>query len=140
VRPAKLATDIVAAVVSLFFFWQHDLVVGLVTHLIPPPIGSFAVIHFANLEGYKNSQLGAYLLRYMTPIAQATRLLGDHGLRGVVPLTDRNRGRSRYRHCGVGLRPCAAIQRQLTAIHRHTATWCNLPSINDKTSVTSIGQ
>jgi hypothetical protein len=77
VRPAKLATDIVAAVVSLFFFWQHDLVVGLVTHLIPPPIGSFAVIRFANLESYKNSQLGAYLLRFMTPIAQATRLLGD---------------------------------------------------------------
>jgi hypothetical protein len=76
VHPVKLAADISAAVISLYFFWQHDLVVGLLIHLIPPPIGSFAVIRFANLEGYKNSQLGAYLLRYMTPTAQATRLLG----------------------------------------------------------------
>ena len=77
VHPAKLATDILAAVISLYFFWQHNLVVGLLIHLIPPPIGSFAVIRFANLEGYKNSQLGAYLLRYMTPTAQAMRLLGN---------------------------------------------------------------
>jgi hypothetical protein len=75
VHPAKLATDIGAAVISLYFFWQHDLVVGLLIHLIPPPIGSFVVIRFANLEHYKNSQLGAYLVRYMTPTAQTTRLL-----------------------------------------------------------------
>jgi hypothetical protein len=77
VHPGKLATDIGAAIVSLYFFWQHDLVVGLLIHLVPPPIGSFAVIRFANLEHYKNSQLGAYLLRYMTPTAQATRFLGN---------------------------------------------------------------
>jgi hypothetical protein len=77
VHPAKLAADIAAAVVSLYFFWQHDLVIGLLTHLLPPPIASFAVIRLANLEHYKNSRLGAYLLRYMTPIAQATRLIGD---------------------------------------------------------------
>jgi hypothetical protein len=77
VHPGKLATDIAAAFISLYFFWQHDLIVGLPTHFLPPPIASFAVIHFANLEGYKNSRLGAYLLRYMMPTAQATRLLGD---------------------------------------------------------------
>jgi hypothetical protein len=77
VHPAKLAVDIGAAVLSLYFFWQHDLIVGLLTHFLPPPIASFAVIHFANLEGYKNSHLGGYLLRYMTPVAQATRLLGN---------------------------------------------------------------
>jgi hypothetical protein len=77
VHPAKLATDIGAAVVSLFFLWQHQLVIGLLTHFIPPPIGSAAVIRFANLESYKNSRLGAYLVRYMTPTAQLTRLAGD---------------------------------------------------------------
>jgi hypothetical protein len=77
VHPAKLATDIGAAVISVYFFWQHDLIIGLLTHVVPPPIGSFAVIRFANLEGRKHSRLGAYLLRYMTPTAQATRLLGD---------------------------------------------------------------
>ena len=77
VHPAKLATDIGAAIVSLYLLWQHQLVIGLLTHFIPPPIGSAAVIRFADLESYKNSRLGAYLVRYMTPIAQAARLAGD---------------------------------------------------------------
>ena len=77
VHPAKLATDIGAALVSLYLLWQHQLVIGLLTHFIPPPIGSAAVIRFADLESYKNSRLGAYVVRYMTPIAQAARLAGD---------------------------------------------------------------
>lgn len=77
VHRAKLATDILSAIVSLYFFWQHDLVTGLITHFVPPPIGSFLVIHFADLEPYKNSLLGAYLVRYMTSAAQAVRLVGD---------------------------------------------------------------
>ena len=77
VHPAKLATDIGAAIVSLYLLWQQQLVLGLLTHFIPPPIGSAAVIRFAELDSYKNSRLGAYLLRYMTPIAQAARLAGD---------------------------------------------------------------
>ena len=77
VHPAKLATDIGAAIVSLYLLWQHQLVLGLLTHFIPPPIGSAAVIRFAHLDTHKNSRLGAYLVRYMTPIAQAARLAGD---------------------------------------------------------------
>ena len=86
VHPAKLATDIIAAIVSLYFFWQHDLIVGLVTHFIPPPIGSAAVMHFANLEPYKNSRLGSYLARYMTP-ARLWRLT-----RSCIPGNPRGRG------------------------------------------------
>ena len=77
VHPAKLATDIGAAIVSLYLLWQHQLFLGLLTHFIPPPIGSAAVIRFAHLDSYKNSRLGAYLVRHMTPIAQAARLAGD---------------------------------------------------------------
>jgi hypothetical protein len=61
----------------IYLLWQHQLVIGLLTHFIPPPIGSAAVIRFADLDSYKNTRLGAYLLRYMTPIAQAARLAGD---------------------------------------------------------------
>jgi hypothetical protein len=77
VHPAKLATDIAAAVISLYLFWQYELVIALLTHFVPPPVGSAAVIRFANLEGIKISRLGAYLVRYMTLLAQATRLTGD---------------------------------------------------------------
>jgi hypothetical protein len=77
VHSGKLATDILSAIVSLYFFWQHDLATGLLTHFVPPPIVSFLVIRLADLEPYKNSRLGAYLARYMTPPAQAARLAGD---------------------------------------------------------------
>jgi hypothetical protein len=77
VHPIKLATDISAAVISLYYFWKRELVVGLLTHIVPPPLGSAIVIRFADLERYENSRLGAYLFRYMIPAAQATRLAGD---------------------------------------------------------------
>ena len=77
VHPAKLATDISAAVISLYFLWQHQLGIGLVTHFVPSPIASAAVIGVTDLEPYKNSRFGTYLARYMTPVAQATRLAGD---------------------------------------------------------------
>jgi len=57
--------------------FAHELIIGLVTHFIPPPIASAAVIHFANLEPYKNSRLGTHLARYMTGTAQALRVVGD---------------------------------------------------------------
>jgi hypothetical protein len=51
--------------------------IGLATHFIPPPIGSAAVIRFADLEACKTSHIGAYLTRYMTPTAPAIRLAAD---------------------------------------------------------------
>jgi hypothetical protein len=77
VHPAKLGTDVAAAIVSFYFLWRQELILGLLLHFIPPPIASLIVMRHANLDGYKNSVLGAYLLRYMTPAAQAARLVGD---------------------------------------------------------------
>jgi hypothetical protein len=54
-HPAKLGTDIIGSVVSLYFFWQHDLLAGILTHFIPPPIASFMVIWFEDIEPYKKS-------------------------------------------------------------------------------------
>jgi hypothetical protein len=52
VHPAKLATDVVSAFVSFYFFWQHDLVIGLLLHLVPPPIASMFTMWYADLEPY----------------------------------------------------------------------------------------
>ncbi len=76
-HPAKLATDIAAAAVSLYFFWQHEFWLGLITHFVPPPVASALVMRFADFQRYKSSRIGAYLNRYMTPVAQAARLAGD---------------------------------------------------------------
>ena len=77
IHPAKLLTDIGASVASLFFFWQHELVVGLLVGWIPSIIGSWMIIRFGNLEKLKESPLGQYVRRYMTHEIEAVRLLGQ---------------------------------------------------------------
>jgi len=74
VHPAKLATDIGASILSLYFLWRQDATIGLLSHFIPPPIGSAGVIYLADLERYGTSRLGNYLAEYMTCTAQAVRL------------------------------------------------------------------
>jgi hypothetical protein len=72
----KLGTDIAAAIVSLYFYWQRDLLVGILMHFIPPPVASLLVMRFAD-SVQKNSRLGAYLSRYMTRTAEGLRLTAD---------------------------------------------------------------
>jgi hypothetical protein len=77
IHPLKLAADIGCEPVSLYFFWQHNLLLGLATHFAPPIAASFWLIARANLEAYKNSAGGAFLRRHMTRTVEAIRLLGD---------------------------------------------------------------
>ena len=77
IHPAKLATDILAEPISLYFFWRHDLALGLATHVLPPIIASALVMRFADLEPLKASPLGRYVGRHMTRTVEAARLAGD---------------------------------------------------------------
>src|SRR5260370_13782299 len=75
VHPAKLATDVLSAVVSLYFFWQHQLFIPLLTHFVPPPGASTMIIRFADLVLYKRSRLGPLLICHLTPGSQAMLLI-----------------------------------------------------------------
>jgi len=77
IHPAKLATDIAAEIVSLYIIWQHLLVLGLVSHFLPPVVASFLVMRFADLEKQKHSRFGRYVGRMMTRPVEAVRLGGD---------------------------------------------------------------
>jgi hypothetical protein len=76
VHPAKLAADIGAAAVPLYFFWQHQLWLGLITYFAPPVIASGLLLHYARLEGYAASPVGNYLGRYITRTVEAVRFAG----------------------------------------------------------------
>ena len=76
IHPAKLFTDIIAAVVSVVLLWQHNLIAGLVIAFMPPILVSWWLLSKANLEGYKQSTFGRYVKRYMTRTAEGLRLLG----------------------------------------------------------------
>jgi hypothetical protein len=76
VHPAKLAADIGAEVVCLYFFWQHQLWPGLIAAFAPPIIASALLLNYASLDGYATSPAGLYLRRYMTRTVEATRMAG----------------------------------------------------------------
>ncbi len=77
IHPLKLATDVLASVVSLYFFWQHQLAVGFAVHFLPPFIASGLLMRYGALEIYRDSSFGRYVARYMTRTIEGLRLFGD---------------------------------------------------------------
>ena len=77
IHPAKLSADVVAAIISFYFFWNHELLIGLLIHILMPIAGSALVIRFADLDPLAASRLGRYIAKHMGPIPQGVRLLGD---------------------------------------------------------------
>lgn len=77
VHPVKLATDVSAAVVSLYLFWTHDLVSGLIVHVVPSVVVSAVLIRYVNLDWIRDAAVGRYLRRHMTAAVQGIRLAGD---------------------------------------------------------------
>jgi hypothetical protein len=77
IHPLKLSTDILAAAVSLYFFWLHQLLPALMVHFVPPLIASALLIRYADLEPIKQSVFGRYIGRSMTRTIESIRLFGD---------------------------------------------------------------
>ena len=77
IHPLKLSTDILAAVVSLYFFWLHRLLPALALHFVPPLVASALLIRYADLAPLKESAFGRYVGRYMTRTIEGIRLFGD---------------------------------------------------------------
>jgi hypothetical protein len=77
IHPLKLAADIGCEPVSLYYFWHHEILLGLSTHFIPPIAATLLVVRYANLEPYKNSKAGVYLQRHMSTGVQTVRFLAD---------------------------------------------------------------
>lgn len=60
-----------------FFFWRHDLGLGLATHFLPPIAASLVLIYCGDFQSIKRSRAGAYLRRHMTRTIEAIRFAGD---------------------------------------------------------------
>jgi hypothetical protein len=76
IHPAKLVTDAIAAVLSLYYLWRRDLSLAIIAATVPPLFATALVLHFADLKALKQSALGAYVERYMTPAMQLLRVCG----------------------------------------------------------------
>src|SRR5262249_45826041 len=75
-HPLKLGTDITAAVVSTYFFWEHRLVLGLLAGFIPPIVMSSLLLATLDFAWIRDSAVGRYLKRSMTHAMEAVRLAG----------------------------------------------------------------
>jgi len=76
IHPFKLVTDIGVTPIFLFFLWHHHIARALLVGFVPPIIVSGAMmIWLPNLERLKNSRLGNYVSKYMTPTIEVVRLL-----------------------------------------------------------------
>jgi len=77
IHPLKLTADIGCEPFSLYFFWHHDLALGLATHFIPPIVASLILLRRADFEVIKRSRAGAYLRHNMTKRVEGIRFGGD---------------------------------------------------------------
>lgn len=76
VRPLKLATDFSTAIASLVLLGRHRLGLALVVMWIPSVIVSVLLIRFCDFTSTRDSDVGAYLRRYMTRNMETVRFLG----------------------------------------------------------------
>jgi hypothetical protein len=78
IDPVKLATDWGSGLVSLALLWRRRPVPAIVVGFVPSVAVSAALMSGdeARLERLRDSSLGGYIGRYMTPWAQAARGAG----------------------------------------------------------------
>ena len=78
IHPLKLSTDILAAVVSLYFFWLHQALPALSLHFVPPLIVSALLIRYADAGAVsKIRPSAATSAGNMTRTIEGVRLFGD---------------------------------------------------------------
>jgi hypothetical protein len=74
IHPLKLGTDIGVTPIFLFFLWHHQIAHALLVGFVPPVLVSAAMMIWPpDLERLKNSSLGNYVSKYMTPTIEAVR-------------------------------------------------------------------
>lgn len=76
IHPLKLATDIGVTPIFLSLLWRHQIARALLVGFAPPVVVSAAMMIWPpDLERLRNSSLGKYVSKCMTPTIEAVRLL-----------------------------------------------------------------
>jgi|GEM_PF-1085867 len=77
IHPLKLCVDISTGFFTTYLCWQHNVGWFLILFLLPSVIATFLIIRFINLQPLKDSRFGRYIQKYMSPIIQLIRFLGQ---------------------------------------------------------------
>jgi hypothetical protein len=76
IHPLKLAVDWITAFASLWYFWRHEWLTGLIVLFVPSIIVSAILVSHADLEKLRTSAFGRYIGLYMSALMQAIRFVG----------------------------------------------------------------
>jgi hypothetical protein len=76
IHPVKLAIDISTALISIYFFWLQNLILGLTIGFLPSIIITAIIVKWVNLKKYKQSPFGKYIDKYMTSTIRLIRTMG----------------------------------------------------------------
>ncbi|HET6413261.1 MAG TPA: hypothetical protein VFG53_14475 [Anaeromyxobacter sp.] len=77
IHPAKLIVDVSGGLASTWLMWRHDLALALAFGLLPSVALSGAMLRWMRFEAERDSRLGRYIVRWMTPAMQWARLIGQ---------------------------------------------------------------
>jgi hypothetical protein len=77
IHPFKLLVDFGTSFASTWLLWEARWALAAVVAFVPSIVATSLVIGLADLERYKNTPLGHYLPKYMTPKMTALRSLGQ---------------------------------------------------------------
>jgi hypothetical protein len=77
IHPLKLAVDFSTSFVSTWLFWRHELVLGLLVAWVPSVLATVAMLRWMDFTRERDSQLGSYIARHMTRLAEAVRFGGQ---------------------------------------------------------------
>jgi len=76
IHPLKLFTDWSLGFIALYFVWQHEWIIALLLMFVPGVVVSLLMVHYIDLEAYKQSPFGRYVRMYMSRFIEAIRLAG----------------------------------------------------------------
>ena len=76
IHPLKLAVDWITAFASLWFFWRHEGLAGLLILFVPSIIATFILVSYVDLTKLRGSAFGRYIGTYMTLSMQMIRFAG----------------------------------------------------------------
>jgi hypothetical protein len=76
IHPLKLAVDWITGFASLWFFWRHEWLAGLLILFVPSIIITAILVSYSDLERLRASAFGRYVGRYMSALMQAIRFAG----------------------------------------------------------------
>lgn len=76
VHPVKLAVDLAAIPLALYFFWRHQPSLAALLTIVPSALISELILRYQSFEKYRFSPLGRYVKTYLTEITLWVRAGG----------------------------------------------------------------